>query len=72
MPPGNEGQLSDVDLDQKIAERSRAIALGLAEAGADIAIVGRNEAELSCLQLAFAYDEATRWVEKSKPALLGT
>jgi amidase len=34
-------------------------------------IVGRNQAELSCLQLAFAYDEATRWVEKRKPALLG-
>ncbi|MSP94039.1 MAG: amidase [Alphaproteobacteria bacterium] len=34
-------------------------------------IVGRNQAELSCLQLAFAYDEATGWVEKRKPALLG-
>jgi amidase len=34
-------------------------------------IVGRNEAELSCLQLAFAYDEATHWVDKRRPALLG-
>ena len=34
-------------------------------------IDGRNQAELSCLQLAFAYDEATRWVEKRRPALLG-
>jgi amidase len=33
-------------------------------------LVGRNQAELSCLQLAFAYDEATRWAEKRKPALL--
>jgi amidase len=33
-------------------------------------IVGRNQAELSCLQLAGAYDEATGWVEKHKPALL--
>jgi len=34
MPPGNEGQLSDVDLDQKIAERSRAIALNQNDAKA--------------------------------------
>ena len=34
-------------------------------------IVGRNQAELSCLQLAYAYDQATRWVEKKRPALLG-
>jgi amidase len=34
-------------------------------------IVGRNQAELSCLQLAYAYDEATRWVEKRRPALVG-
>jgi amidase len=33
-------------------------------------IVGRNQAELSCLQLAGAYDDATNWVEKRKPALL--
>jgi hypothetical protein len=34
MPPGNEGQLSDVDLDQKIAERSRVIALNQNDATA--------------------------------------
>jgi amidase len=33
-------------------------------------IIGRNEAELSCLQLAYAYDQATGWVEKHRPALL--
>ena len=35
-----------------------------------IQIVGRNQAELSCLQLAYAYDQATGWVEKHRPALL--
>jgi hypothetical protein len=25
---------------------------------------------LSCLQLAYAYDQATGWVEKHRPALL--
>lgn len=34
MPPGKEEQLSDVDLDQKIAERSRAIALNQNDAKA--------------------------------------
>ena len=33
-------------------------------------IVGRNEAELSCLQLAAAYDQATGWVTRRKPPLL--
>ena len=33
-------------------------------------IVGRNQAELACLQLANAYDEATRWPDKRKPGLL--
>jgi len=33
-------------------------------------IVGRHQAEMSCLQLAYAYDEATKWVEKRRPALL--
>jgi amidase len=33
-------------------------------------IVGRNQAELSCLQLAYAYDQATKWVEKRRPSLL--
>jgi amidase len=33
-------------------------------------IVGRNQAELSCLQLAHAYDEATGWTQKRRPLLL--
>jgi amidase len=33
-------------------------------------IVGRNQDELGCLQLAFAYEQATGWVEKHPPALL--
>jgi amidase len=33
-------------------------------------IVGRHQAEFACLQLAYAYDIATGWVEKRKPALL--
>jgi amidase len=33
-------------------------------------IVGRHQAELSCLQLAYAYDQATGWVTKRPPALL--
>ena len=33
-------------------------------------IVGRNQAELSCLQLAYAYEQATKWVEKRRPSLL--
>jgi amidase len=36
-----------------------------------IQIVGPNQAELSCLQLAHAYDEATGWVNKVRPSLLG-
>ncbi len=34
-------------------------------------IVGPNHSELALLQLAQAYDEATRWVAKRPPALLG-
>jgi amidase len=34
-------------------------------------IVAPNHGELACLQLAQAYDEATRWVEKRPPPLLG-
>jgi amidase len=34
-------------------------------------IVGPNHAERSCLELAYAYDEATRWVEKRPPPMLG-
>jgi amidase len=33
-------------------------------------IVGRNQAEFSCLQVAFAYDQATNWVNSKKPRLL--
>jgi amidase len=33
-------------------------------------IVGRNQAEFSCLQLAFAYDQATNWVNRERPRLL--
>jgi amidase len=33
-------------------------------------IVGRNQAELSCLQLAFAYDQVTGWTRKKSSPLL--
>ncbi len=33
-------------------------------------IIGRNHADLSVLQLAHAYDEATRWVQRVQPPLL--
>ena len=33
-------------------------------------IVAANHGELACLQLAHAYDQATQWVSKRKPALL--
>jgi len=36
-----------------------------------IQIVGPNQGDLSCLQLAHAYDQATRWPERVRPALLG-
>jgi hypothetical protein len=32
--------------------------------------MGPNHGELSLLQLADAYDQATRWVEKRPPSLL--
>ena len=35
-----------------------------------IQIMAPNHGELDCLQLAYAYDQATRWVEKRPPALL--
>jgi len=35
-----------------------------------IQIVAPNHAELSCLQLAYAYDEATGWVKRKRPPLL--
>jgi amidase len=34
-------------------------------------IVAPNHGELACLQLAHAYDQATQWVAKRPPALLG-
>ena len=36
-----------------------------------IQIVGPNHAEMACLQLAYAYDEATRWVTSRPPRLAG-
>jgi amidase len=33
-------------------------------------IIGRHQADFSCLQLAYAYEQATNWVEMKKPALL--
>ena len=33
-------------------------------------VVGRNQDELGCLQLAYAYEQATGWVQKHPPALL--
>jgi amidase len=35
-----------------------------------IQIVAPNHGELACLQLAYAYDQATRWVERRPPPLL--
>jgi amidase len=35
-----------------------------------IQIVGPNHAEMSCMQLAHAYDQATKWVAKRPPSLL--
>ena len=35
-----------------------------------IQIVAPNHAELACLQLGFAYDEATRWSARRLPPLL--
>ena len=34
-------------------------------------IVAANHGELACLQLAHAYDQATQWVSKRRPPLLG-
>jgi amidase len=33
--------------------------------------VAPNHGELACLQLAYAYDQATQWVAKRPPPLLG-
>jgi amidase len=37
-----------------------------------IQIIGPNHAELACMQLAHAYEQATRWVTKRPPPILGT
>jgi amidase len=36
-----------------------------------IQIVAPNHGELACLQLAYAYDQATQWITKRPPPLLG-
>ena len=36
-----------------------------------IQIVGPNHAEMACMQLVYAYDEATRWVSLRPPRLAG-
>jgi amidase len=36
-----------------------------------IQIVGPNQADLACLQLAYAYDTATAWATRRRPPLLG-
>jgi amidase len=36
-----------------------------------IQIVGPNHAEMACMQLAYSYDEATRWVTTRPPRLAG-
>jgi amidase len=35
-----------------------------------VQIVGRHQADFSCLQLAYAYEQATNWVETRRPPLL--
>ena len=37
-----------------------------------VQIVGPNHAEMACMQLAHAYDQATNWVTKHPPSLLST
>jgi amidase len=37
-----------------------------------IQIAGPNQAELACMQIAHAYEEATKWVMKHPPLLLGS
>jgi amidase len=34
-------------------------------------IIGRNHADLEVLRLAYAYEQATQWVSKHPPCLLG-
>jgi amidase len=49
-----------------------AVPAGFGESGLPmgIQIVGRNHADLACLQLAHAYDAATNWPHKRPPPLL--
>jgi amidase len=49
------------------------VPVGFSEGGLPMGlqIVGPNHGELACLQLAHAYDEATQWVTKRPPPLLG-
>ncbi len=44
---------------------------GAAALPVGIQIVAPNHAELACLQLAHAYDQATSWVAKRPPPMLG-
>ena len=37
-----------------------------------IQIVAQNHAEVSCLQLAYAYDQTTQWVVKRPPPLFSS
>ena len=50
------------------------VRIGLSRQGLPMGmqIVGPNHGEMACLQLAHAYDEATGWVAKRPPPLLGT
>jgi amidase len=32
--------------------------------------VGPNHAEMACMQLAYAYDQATNWVTRQPPAAI--
>jgi amidase len=48
------------------------VPVGFSERGLPMGmqIVGRHQADFSCLQLAYAYEQATNWVEMRRPALL--
>ena len=37
-----------------------------------VQIVGPNHAEMACMQLAHAYDQATNWVAKHPPSILSS
>ncbi|KMY65180.1 amidase, partial [Desulfocarbo indianensis] len=36
-----------------------------------VQIIGKRQADLAVLQLAYAYEQATQWVQRRPPALLG-